>query len=811
MGFEDRPTFMVTQRNFSGIPLSQSGNDTYAVFTTAFYVVTVIQKPAVPTPAPTTNMCSALSGMDVTDGERISTCRIYSKPCLAGVSQSECCGNCTQIGECSAWIYSPSSKQCWLMASAEGTHPAEDRNCGGNLVPASALTGVSVKITTPSGDLLWSIDDLDNVNQNLNWPAPSQSKAYAIKDYPRFYVPPWAPMPAPPDVDPALAKTSGYDFRNDQSGDTYVFLLGASLEDWHAARKDFIVLAGPTPIIPDFAFGTWFTWWHQYTEAEAKGEVERWNTDKLPIDVWALDMNWREANTGHTARYQPYMDHFYTYPNEELFPSFKDNQTDWFDYLKDKGLRTYFNDHPFPMGGTAMQTSPEEVAFRWQGLTSWAARGLTYWWYDHNWEFSIPPPNTMAASWQGMNNIPWGSHLYFSTIAQYNKLNPDRAHTAPPQRPMSLTKYATADMVPGLVQHQHPAQHRFPVWWTGDGVSLEASVESMVDSGLYDFKPYVHSDCGGDYRSTGNDLIRWTEHCTFGTIFRYHGDAHQPWSFDAHTEDTIRSYLNMRYSFIPGLIAGSHTAALTGFPLVARCDLFWPEHAEARDNHQYLFLNDTLVAPIWDSKQNVTRRTVWIPPGQWQDAWDGSMVTGPQTISTSQPYERIPLWHRKGGLVITAPPALRVDQQDWSQLVLHAFPEATAGPYTTQRTVYPQNDHTDAGKNTLVSMTTGVEDDVTFSIEPQKFAVSRSWLLRVQLEVGSQVESLTVDGVPALHLLTHVTPRDSLSSDHYMPFGSQGAPPAPFAGSVAEILLPVAVDGMRKVVLRVSKTATAVA
>jgi hypothetical protein len=38
------------------------------------------------------------------------------------------------------------------------------------------------------------------------------------------------------------------------------------------------------------------------------------------------------------------------------------------------------------------------------------------------------------------------------------------------------------------------------VWWTGDGVSLEASVEAMVDSGVYDLKPYVHSDCGGDYR-----------------------------------------------------------------------------------------------------------------------------------------------------------------------------------------------------------------------------------------------------------------------------------------------------------------------
>ena len=31
----------------------------------------------------------------------------------------------------------------------------------------------------------------------------------------------------------------------------------------HSARQEFISLAGPTPVVPDFAFGTWFTWWHQ--------------------------------------------------------------------------------------------------------------------------------------------------------------------------------------------------------------------------------------------------------------------------------------------------------------------------------------------------------------------------------------------------------------------------------------------------------------------------------------------------------------------------------------------------------------------
>ena len=125
-------------------------------------------------------------------------------------------------------------------------------------------------------------------------------------------------------------------------------------------------------MLPDFAFGTWFTWWHSYSVAEAKGEVERWKTDQLPIDVWALDMNWR-----NTSNHQ---DWYYNHPNTNLFPDF----SEWFSYLKGEKLQTYFNDHPYPVASRnagGLQTSPEEVAFRWKGLSEWMSRGLDYWWF----------------------------------------------------------------------------------------------------------------------------------------------------------------------------------------------------------------------------------------------------------------------------------------------------------------------------------------------------------------------------------------------------------------------------------------------
>ena len=104
---------------------------------------------------------------------------------------------------------------------------------------------------------------------------------------------------------------------------------------------------------------------------------------------------------------------------------------------------------------------------------------------------------------------------------------------------------------------------------------------------------------------------------------------------------------------LPSLLAGGAEASRSGFPLAARADLLWPSEVAARSNDQYVWLNDTLVAPIFDSTANTSSRDVYFPPGEWHDAWNGTIVKGPCTLAVSQPYERIPLYHRSGGRIST--------------------------------------------------------------------------------------------------------------------------------------------------------------
>ena len=135
---------------------------------------------------------------------------------------------------------------------------------------------------------------------------------------------------------------------------------------------------------------------------------------------------------------------------------------------------------------------------------------------DRNWQFSIPPPHVntseTGASWEGLDNAAWGSHVYYELVKAHRKKRRGRhsGHGSLPlpsdQLPLALSKFAAPDWRDAgrdpRDAAESPAHHRFPVWWTGDMVTIQPAVESMVDAGVHALKPYVHSDCGGDWYDT---------------------------------------------------------------------------------------------------------------------------------------------------------------------------------------------------------------------------------------------------------------------------------------------------------------------
>lgn len=244
-------------------------------------------------------------------------------------------------------VVNQTQDQAWLTTHELLVHVAS----GGH---ADTVWSAEVFSTT-SGDKIWSSPDLRGVNNTLWWPLPLETRAVAIKDYPRFHVPAWGAAPPPPGrtvTPPALAATNGYDFTNNVDGDTYVFLMADSLEDWYAARRQFLRLTGPTPLLPDWAFGTWYSYYRSPfgTEAQALAEIDHWRQDRLPIDVWGFDMNWRLMNARGVGGKAG---HNYTYPDTKAYPGLADStctgpdsDVELMAAIHSRGLRSFFNDHP---------------------------------------------------------------------------------------------------------------------------------------------------------------------------------------------------------------------------------------------------------------------------------------------------------------------------------------------------------------------------------------------------------------------------------------------------------------------------------
>ena len=165
MGFEDRTTFMVTNRSFAGIPITKQGS----TLKTAAWDVEVTPSDVAPGAAPHIVVTSPSGAVLYDSATDIPT---PARP--DGPVPSLCAGlpepNCTEPG------LSPRVPAHWVCLWEDGQCRELNQQTKPNL---------------------------------LHWPSPLSEKAYRLVDYPRFFVPEWDLMPAPKTVQPELKATNG--------------------------------------------------------------------------------------------------------------------------------------------------------------------------------------------------------------------------------------------------------------------------------------------------------------------------------------------------------------------------------------------------------------------------------------------------------------------------------------------------------------------------------------------------------------------------------------------------------------------------
>jgi hypothetical protein len=202
------------------------------------------------------------------------------------------------------------------------------------------------------------------------------------------------------------------------------------------------------------------------------------------------------------------------------------------------------------------------------------------------------------------------------------------------------------------------------ITWGGDQVSdfwsLRALLTATLAAAASGFSNWSH-DIGGYLgrrlveRCPRELLLRWVQFGCFSPLMQAHGRFEQEaWRYDARTLDTYRSYVLAHERLVPYIRAAAATAGRSGLPIVR--PLFLTDPADERGwriTDTYGFGPSLWVAPVVE--EDARERLVWLPAGEWIDFWTGARVGGRREVLAAAPRERIPVWVRRGSIVVTYP------------------------------------------------------------------------------------------------------------------------------------------------------------
>lgn len=136
--------------------------------------------------------------------------------------------------------------------------------------------------------------------------------------------------------------------------------------------------------------------------------------------------------------------------------------------------------------------------------------------------------------------------------------------------------------------------------------------------------------------------------------------------------------------------------------------------------------------------KKIAERSLWLPPGDWEDAWTGETLQGPKTITVQCDLHHTPIYVRKGGIVFLAPDAQHTEPKPWDTITIDAYAPTSDG--TVERTLYEDDGLSNAylkgaGRFTTVRMTRA-GGKVTVEILPAKGTYKgalkeRKWTVRL--------------------------------------------------------------------------------
>jgi len=192
------------------------------------------------------------------------------------------------------------------------------------------------------------------------------------------------------------------------------------------------------------------------------------------------------------------------------------------------------------------------------------------------------------------------------------------------------------------------------------------------------------------------------------------------------------------------------------------------------------------------NKKNTIPRSLWIPPGFWHNAWSGELIKGPQKITEICSIRKTPLFIRDGAIVFSLPQMQYTNQKIWDKIIVDAYLPRENGKQT--RELYEDDGSSVDYQKDKFCITT-----VSLSKENKKYTLNiaaikgdypsavkkRNWIVRLHIPKGKKLNFLSVNG-KALNLTSDYKIIKPNKKSVEIPFKGENSPDGFRGGNIVE-------------------------
>ncbi|AYF99894.1 glycoside hydrolase family 31 protein [Lactococcus allomyrinae] len=505
--------------------------------------------------------------------------------------------------------------------------------------------------------------------------------------------------------------------------DLYLFAYG---RDYRSALRDYYLLTGPTPALPRFALGNWWSRYYAYSSASYLALMDRFAAEKIPLSVAVIDMDWHRVSDVPAKYGSSWTGYSW---NKKLFPE----PEKFLSALHRRGVKVTLNDHPAD-GVRAFEDIYPVVAERMD-----LDKGL-----EEAAKFDFDNPEFRAAYFEDVHGLleQYGTDFWWLDWQQ----GAISSSGADPLWLLNHYQYADSLKKSGngmlLSRYAGPGSHRYPIGFSGDTVISWASL---------DFQPYFTStatnigytwwshDIGGHMQGSKDAelTLRWIQYGVFSPINRLHSSkseftSKEPWHFDTVISSSMKNFLRLRHELIPYLYTANLRTAQEGRALIEPLYYEYPlDDAAYRHPNQYFFGEQLMVAPMtkkMNTELQMSDVEVWLPKGTWYDFFTGQRYDGDVELKVFREITEMPVFARAGSIIPMDKNPLKNEEVP-SEIIWRIFPGAD-GQYVLL----------EDGQKTTVKVTDGVLSVLTESEKQDDFlSVRKHTIIYAGREVATNL------------------------------------------------------------------------